>query len=164
MSVLVYKESFERNVRTGDTDAQKVSTYRKIKEAIAGGRIDDALVYIQFFDFEASIIYHAYQQWSADIERCLIDKGFSELDIKGIRKDMSLLVNTFVDPGKEFDMQESLIEYKMYQARLERELSGPTDVALATLDQWKEVWRLWHDRTADYVYGLMNVVCCQQVC
>ena len=61
------------------------------------------------------------------------------------------------NPGVAYDRAAELQRYRVYKARLLRELNAPPAVALKTLDEWKELWRSIHDRDVDYASGLMNV-------
>jgi hypothetical protein len=67
------------------------------------------------------------------------------------------LVNHGWNPGVAYDRAAELQRYRVYKARLLRELNAPPAVALKTLDEWKELWRSIHDRDVDYASGLMNI-------
>jgi hypothetical protein len=158
MAVLEYDEVFKRPIRKGDWADQLVPTYKRIAEAIAAGRRQDAIDYIEYFDVEAGVCYNLYTQWHADAERCLADKGVGPLDLQGIRDELNWLVNGWYDASRAYDRMAELARYRMTKARLIRLLGAPPEQALALLAEWKELWRSIHDRDVDYAGGLFNAI------
>ena len=159
MSVTEYSKVLDRRVRKGGAQDQLVPTYVKIEEAIAEGRLREALEYIDFFDREAAHVYaFVFEEWIAEIGRFLTDRGMSDAEIEGVRSDLKLLVNRRFEEGAQYDRAAELAAYRMLKARLVRHLHGPAATALDTLNAWVVQWRGVHDRDLDYICGLLNAV------
>ena len=159
MSVTEYSEVLERRVRKGDWQDQLVPSYVKIEEAIEKGRRADALEYIDFFDAEIAHAYaFVYKKWIDDVGRFLLDKGMSEIDLRGVRDDLALLVNQRFEEDTPYDRDGEMRKYARLRARLVRHLNAPKEVALATLQEMVVQWRNVHDRDLDYICGLLNAV------
>lgn len=158
MSTLIYSDVFQRPIRKGDWKEQTIPTYRKIQDAIHAGKHDETIEFIEYFDVEAAVCYKLFAQWHADAEHYLREKGMSEEDLEGVKSELKLLVNHWVDEEKPYDRDAELDRYRILKARLVRQLNAPVEVALATLAEWKELWRSIHDRDVDYVCGLFNTV------
>lgn len=156
MSLLEHSAVFGRKIRKGSWKEQLVPTCRLIAEAIGDKRDRDALELIDYFDVEAAVCYNLYKQWGLDAERFLVARGLSEADLDGVREELRLLVNRQWAPGEIYDRDAELRRYRMKKAQLVRELSAPPDVALQTLEEWKNLWRSIHDRDVDYISGLFN--------
>jgi hypothetical protein len=137
---------------------QLVPTIALLREAIVAGDRRRAIEWIDYADYEwVGSNYGFYTQWHEETEAFLQRKGVAAADLEGIRADLLLLVNTHWQPDVPYDRAAELARYRMLKARLVRELNAPADVALQTLEQWKECWRGIHDRDVDYASGLMNV-------
>ncbi len=158
MSVLTHSEKIGRLVRAGNIQDHMVPTYTKIREAIEGERLDDAVELIDFFALEAATMHNLYEQWHLMIERFLVDKGMAEADLEGLRLDLKLLANHWVEEGTPYDRDAELAKHKMMQARMVRHLNAPNEVAFKTMDEWKLLWRSIHDRDVDYMSGLLNAI------
>ena len=64
-----------RRVRMGPWEDQKISTYRKILDALEAGRWDEAAKLGSYFVDEAQVCFAIYRQWIADLNGYLSDKG-----------------------------------------------------------------------------------------
>ena len=60
---LEYSPAVGRRVRAGSWEDQKISTYRKIREAIGERRFDDAAELGNYFIDEAKVCFAIYRQW-----------------------------------------------------------------------------------------------------
>jgi len=138
--------------------AQLVPTIALVREAIRARDERLAIERIDYADYEwAGSNFDFYTQWHAGALAFLRGRGVSEGDLEGVLGDLALLVNDTWQPGVRYDRLAELGRYRTTKARLLRELNAPTDVALATLETWKELWRSIHDRDVDFASGLMNV-------
>lgn len=155
--VMGFSELLARRVRIGPWEDQKVSTFRKIQEAIADKRWDDAAALADYFVDEAKVCYDLYRQWLQDIRGFLMDKGTPAGQIAAA--DARILANLNLPDGRPFDAPrlwaEFLAEVQAFVKHAHRE---EADRALAQLDTFKETWRRIHDRDVDHVYGLMHEV------
>ena len=71
-----------RRVRMGPWEDQKISTYRKILDALEAGRWDEAAKLGSYFVDEAQVCFAIYRQWIADLNGYLSDKGVDAAVIK----------------------------------------------------------------------------------
>ena len=72
---LEYSPAVGRRVRLGSWEDQKISTYRKIRDAIEEGRWDDAAELCNYFVDEASVCFAIYRQWIPDLKGFLAENG-----------------------------------------------------------------------------------------
>ena len=91
-----FTELLGRRVRMGPWEDQKISTYRKIIEALDGGRWDEAATLGSYFVDEANVCFTLYRQWIGDLNGFLRDKGVDEALIKA-RNDQAVAVATLPD-------------------------------------------------------------------
>jgi hypothetical protein len=154
---IAFVEALGRRVRLGSWQDQRVSTYRKIGEALAEGRWDDAAALTHYFVDEANVCFQLYRQWIADLNGFLVDRGTppEELDQvnAGIVATLALPDGRPWNPRREWDRFISLIERTVGLCHRER-----PEEAHASLDEAKEAWRQVHDRDVDHTYGLMSEV------
>jgi len=152
-----FSEVLGRRVRLGSWEDQRISTYRKIREAIAQERWDDAAELTDFFLDEADIIFSFYRQWLNDLKGFLESNGVLPGDLSAIDAEIQAKLDlpdgTPWNPHRHKDRYTR--EHRQLLARLHRE---EADAAIAMLDQMKETWRQTHDRDVDHVYGLMSQV------
>ena len=71
-TTIEFTELLGRRVRMGTWEDQKISTYRKILEAIDEGRWDDAAQLESYFVDEASVCFAIYRQWNANVRNYLL--------------------------------------------------------------------------------------------
>ena len=137
---------------------QLVPTIELVRAAIRDRDREAAVRWIDYADYEwVGSNYGFYTQWHDAAYAFLRGKGLAEADLAGVKGDLLLLVNETWQPGVAYDREAELSRYQVTKARLVRELNAPPEVALATLEAWKEQWRAIHDRDVDYASGLMNV-------
>ena len=74
-TTIAFTELLGRRVRMGTWEDQKVSTYRKIREALDEGRWDDAARLGAYFIDEAMVCFAIYRQWIPDLNGFLKDSG-----------------------------------------------------------------------------------------
>lgn len=155
--VMGFNELLARRVRTETWEDQKISTYLKIKEAIAEKRWDDAAALADYFVDEAKVCYDLYRQWIRDINGFLADNGIPEEELK--KANEKILSVLKLPDGRPFHAPrlwaEFLSQVQKFVKHCHRE---EADEALTMLDTMKESWRRIHDRDVDHTYGLMNEV------
>jgi len=152
-----YSRPLGRRVRLGSWQDQKVSTYRKLHDAIDAGQWEWAAELAAYFVDEAQVCYGIYRQWIPDLRAFLRENGIAgerlaEIDA-GIRAKLDL------PEGQPWDAS-----YQWHLVRTQaEELLGcvhrrEADAAHAKLDELKETWRRCHDRDVDHTYGLMSAI------
>jgi Fe-S-cluster formation regulator IscX/YfhJ len=154
---VAFNELLGRRVRLGSWEDQKISTYRKIKEAIEEQRWDDAATLGSYFVDEANVCFTLYRQWIADLNAFLRDRGVDVEKIEA-RNRQATELNRLPDgsawhPRRHWD--RFLSEVQAFTAATYRE---QRDEALRLLDEMKETWRQCHDRDVDHTYALMSLV------
>jgi hypothetical protein len=102
-----FTELLGRRVRMGPWEDQKVSTYRKIIDAIDGARWDEAATLGSYFVDEANVCFTLYRQWIGDLNGYLREKGVDERLITA-RNDQAVSLATLPDgspwhPRKHWD-------------------------------------------------------------
>ncbi|MEJ7749044.1 MAG: hypothetical protein WKF56_07055, partial [Candidatus Limnocylindrales bacterium] len=154
---IAFTELLGRRVRMGPWEDQKVSTYRKIVEALDGARWDEAATLGSYFVDEANVCFTLYRQWIGDLNGYLREKGVDE-SLVTARNDQAIAVATLPDgspwqPRRHWD--RFLAEVQDFTAATYRERA---DEARRRLDVMKETWRQCHDRDVDHTYALMSLV------
>lgn len=155
MAIMGFSEALQRRVRLGSWEDQKISTYRKILEALENRNWDDAAALAAYFVDEAAVCWHLYRQWLADLEGFLRDEGTSEADLTAIRANLVKL--TVLPDGSVFDSNAMwnkfnlLIDDVIAAANAEDALT-----AERCLVEAKEIWRQTHDRDVDSTYCYMS--------
>ena len=152
-----FSEILGRRVRLGSWEDQKISTYRKIKAAVAEGNWDHAAELADYFTDEANVCFSLYRQWINDLNGFLKERGTpaDELaDINaGIVSKIALPDGSPWNPHRHWDL------YKRQQRELLAHIHrGQAEEAEAALDLMKETWRQTHDRDVDHTYGLMSEI------
>jgi hypothetical protein len=156
-TTLAFSDALGRRVRMGSWEDQKISTYRKIHEAIDAGDWDFAAQLANYFVEEASVCYGIYRQWIPDLNAFLAENGVSKADIAQANER---IVATLAFPdGTPWNLRT---QWHAVHEQCE-ELVGhifreEADEAHARLDQLKETWRQCHDRDVDHTYGLMSEI------
>ena len=74
-TTIAFTELLGRRVRMGTWEDQKISTYRKILEALDEGRWDDAAELESYFIDEAIVCFAIYRQWIPDVRNYLLSHG-----------------------------------------------------------------------------------------
>lgn len=156
-SQIGYSELLQRRVRLGTWQDQKVSTYRKILEALESARWDDASQLAEYFVDEAAVCWRLYRQWLSDLQGFLRDEGVSEEDLSAIASRLDEIImlpdNTPFDSDAHWATFNRLID-EVRQAASEQDAAS----GLAAMEQAKEVWRQTHDRDVDSTYCYMSEV------
>jgi hypothetical protein len=154
---IAFTELLGRRVRMGSWEDQKVSTYRKIREALDERRWDDAAALESYFIDEAMVCFAIYRQWIPDLNGFLRDRGVAP-DVIAARNEQATRVATLPDgspwePRRQWD--RFLADLQAVTAATYREQA---DEAKRLLDIAKERWRQCHDRDVDHTYALMSLV------
>ena len=153
-----FTELLGRRVRMGPWEDQKISTYRKIIEALDGARWDEAATLGSYFVDEANVCFTLYRQWIGDLNGYLRDKGVDEAVIQA-RNDQAVALSRrspTAHPGiRASSGTASCPRSRTSPAATYREQA---DDAKAELDVMKETWRQCHDRDVDHTYALMSLI------
>jgi hypothetical protein len=154
---VAFSELLGRRVRLGAWEDQKVSTYRKIGEALDEGRWDEAATLASYFIDEANVCFTLYRQWIGDLNGYAREKGVDPAIIQA-RNDQAISVATLPDgspwqPRRQWD--RFLTEMQAVTAAAYRQ---QPDAGRAALDIAKETWRQCHDRDVDHTYALMSLI------
>jgi hypothetical protein len=154
---VAFTELLGRRVRLGTWEDQKISTYRKIREALDEGRWDNAADLEAYFIDEANVCFTLYRQWIGDLNGYLRDQKVDASKI-GDRNDQAIRVAQLPDgspwhPRRHWD--RFLSEMQLTTAATYRE---QPEEAKRLLDVAKETWRQCHDRDVDHTYALMSLV------
>lgn len=156
-SQIAFMDALGRRVRLGSWEDQKVSTYRKITEAITEQRWSDAAELGNYFVDEAMVCFSIYRQWTTDLRGFLSDKGVSADDLRAAEDQILSLLD--LPDGSPFDARRQwdrfLTAVEVFVRHCHREQATQ---ALQALDVMKETWRQCHDRDVDHTYGLMSQV------
>ena len=154
---LEYLPALGRRTRLGSWQDQKISTYRKIREAIAESRWDDAAELGNYFVDEAKVCFAIYRQWIPDLRAFLVENGVAPEDVE--RVNTEIVAKLDLPDGRPWDpfrqWHDFTAQVEEFVALVHREQG---DAALAKLDQMKETWRQCHDRDVDNTYGLMSEI------
>jgi hypothetical protein len=152
-----YVASIGRRARTDSWEQQKVSTYRKIREAVEDGRWDDAARLANYFVDEGKVCFGIYRQWIPDLNGFLADNGVSAEELAEVNSEivgkLALPDGSPWDPYVQWDRFLTAIEATVRAAHRE-----DTDRTLELLEEAKETWRRCHDRDVDHTYGLMSEI------
>lgn len=154
---LEFSDVLGRRVRTGDWQDQKVSTYDKIRSALQRHESREAAVFVDFFTDEAEVIFGIFRQLIPDTNEFLLKRGTDKKDIREVNvKILGLLTLPDGRPFKTRRLWEEFRTLKLEMILLcgERRFSE----ALVLLEEFKEAWRLMHDRDVDHLYGLLNEI------
>jgi hypothetical protein len=154
---IAFTELLGRRVRMGPWEDQKVSTYRKIIDALDAGRWDEAATLGSYFVDEANVCFTLYRQWIGDLNGYLREKEVDEGLIQA-RNEQAIAVAQLPDgspwhPRKHWD--RFLSQVQDFTAATYRE---QPDEAKQRLETMKETWRQCHDRDVDHTYALMSLV------
>ena len=152
-----FSEVLGRRIRLGSWEDQKISTYRKIREAVAEERWDDAADLADYFIDEASVCFILYRQWINDLSNFLKSNGVSPEDVAAV--NAGIVAKIALPDGSPWNAHRHWDSFKREQRKLLSHLfRAEPDQALAALDAMKETWRQTHDRDVDHTYGLMSEI------
>ena len=154
---VAFSDALGRRVRLGRWADQKISTYRKIQEAIAERRWEDAARLANYFVDEANVCFSIYRQWIPDLRAFLRENGVDRADVE--RADAEILAKLALPDGGPFDAYR---QWDVFLTRIEELVRHihreQAELALAALEVAKEEWRRCHDRDVDHSYGLMSEI------
>ena len=156
-AVMGFSDIIGRRVRLGDWQDQKISTYRKIHEALDESRFDDAAELANYFVDEAKVCWVLYRQWILDLEGFLTDQGATADELAAVTEQIE---NAIVLPsGQPFDSDAHWARFNELIDEVTA-AAGRGDAAAARgpMDEAKEIWRQTHDRDVDHTYGLMSAI------
>jgi hypothetical protein len=157
-AVMGFSEIIGRRVRLGDWQDQKVSTYRKIHEALDEGRFADASELAAYFVDEGKVCWVLYRQWILDLEGFLTDEGVSPDELAAITAQIEHAVR--LPDGMPFDSDAHWARFnELIEQVVSASAEGDAVSAKRLMDEAKEIWRQTHDRDVDHTYGLMSAVC-----
>jgi hypothetical protein len=146
-----------RRTRLGNWQDQKISTYRKIREAVAQGSWDHAADLADYFVDEADCCFSIYRQWIPDLNGFLAKKGLDADELKAV--NAKILAKLDLPDGTPYEAYEQWERFRAAVRVLIKHLHREEpDAALAALDEACEEWRRCHDRDVDHSYGLMDEV------
>jgi len=152
-----FSETLGRRVRLGSWEDQKISTYRKIREAINTANWDHAAELADYFTDEANVCFTLYRQWINDLQGFLTGEGVSLEEVEQI--DADVVSKLRLPDDSEWNARRHWDRYRQEQRNLLAQLfREEPDLALEALDQMKETWRQTHDRDVDHTYGLMSAI------
>jgi hypothetical protein len=154
---LEYFPALGRRVRLGSWEDQKISTYRKIRQAVEQGRWDDAAELCNYFVDEAKVCFAIYRQWIPDLSAFLAENGLSGEELQTVHAE--IVAKLDLPGGRPWDpfrqWHEFVMQVEEFVALVHREEGA---AALEKLDALKETWRRGHDRDVDHTYGLMSEI------
>ena len=152
-----YFPALGRRVRLGSWEDQRISTYRKIREAVEQERWDDAAELCNYFVDEAKVCFAIYRQWIPDLNGFLSENGVSQEDLDAVNAE--IVAKLDLPDGRPWDPFRQWHDFTMqveeFVALVHRERGAE---ALEKLDELKETWRRCHDRDVDHTYGLMSEI------
>lgn len=155
MTDMGFSDVLQRRVRLGSWEDQKISTFRKIHEAIDEARWAEAKELSAYFIDEAAVCWNLYRQWLSDLEGFVRDEGTSEQDLEAIRAQLVEL--TRLPDGSVFDSQAMWDRFNSLIADVGAACDAhEAETAHAAMDEAKEVWRQTHDRDVDMTYCYMS--------
>lgn len=149
--------SIGRRARTDSWEDQKISTYRRIREAVAEERWDDAARLTNYFVDEGRVCFGIYRQWIPDLNAFLRENGVSPEDLAEVNAQivakLALPDGSPWDPYEQWDRFLTAVEVTVKAAHRQ-----DAEQTLALIDEAKETWRRCHDRDVDHTYGLMSEI------
>lgn len=157
MSAVVFSEVLNRRVRSGDWVDQKLSTFRKISQALEESRFGDAADLASYFVDEARVCWDLYRQWRGDLEKYLLDNSFTVSDLSQLQTDTGVL--TRMPDGSPFEAEKQWQKFQDEIAEvLEECRSNDAEAASKKMSIAKETWRRTHDRDVDTIYAYTSAV------
>jgi hypothetical protein len=149
--------SIGRRARVDSWEEQKISTYRKIRDAVEEQRWDDAARLMNYFVDEGRVCFGIYRQWIPDLNGFLSENGVSAEDLEavnaGIVAKLTLPDGTPWNAYAQWDIFLTDVENAVRAMHTQ-----DAAASLELLDVAKENWRRCHDRDVDHTYGLMSEI------
>lgn len=157
MSALTFSDVLGRRIRSGDWVDQKVSTFRKVGQAVDEGRWGDAAELANYFVDEARVCWNLYRQWTVELDDFLARRGVSRHALDALRQSISEV--TRMPDGSLFEPEkEWALFHEQIAGVVEATERRDGDAAHALMDLAKETWRRTHDRDVDTIYGYSSEV------
>ncbi len=157
MSRIAFHEALGRRIRMGSWEDQKVSTYRRIREAIETREWDEAAALAHYFVDEAQVCFAIYRQWLIELTGFLEDEGVPAEAVA--EADRDVLARLALPDGRPFDARR---QWDAFLSDMEALVGHchrrQPEEALRAVAAMKETWRQCHDRDADHAHGLMHEV------
>jgi hypothetical protein len=156
---LAHDSVLKRTTRNESPQDLRVSTYRRVQEAILATRHGLACDYIDYFHDEALVCRRLYDQWLADARKYFLHKGLGEQAFDGAHERVLRVIAPVGRPP--WDRIAGWQRYLDLKDRLTADLNAdpPSAVSLLNaLEQMKEAWRIAHDMDVDTLLGLLDVV------
>jgi hypothetical protein len=155
--LLVDQPVLGRKIRGGPWRDQGISTYQKIRDAVADARWRDASELGEYFVTEAAVCFNLYRAWIVGLHDYLATRGTLPDELDAIEERIVTAValpnGTRFDPGALWAQLNAEVGDFLRAAA-----DADTSAALVILDQFVETWRRCHDRDVDHIGGLMNEV------
>ena len=85
---IAYNPALGRRVRTGKWEDQKISTYRKIHEAIDAGKWDPRRRTIQLLRRGSKVCFGIYRAWIPDLGGFLVENGVPKAEVAEINAEI----------------------------------------------------------------------------
>ncbi len=152
-----FSDLLQRRVRLGSWEDQKISTYRKIIEALQNERWVDATELSDYFVDEALVCWQLYRQWLSDLRGFLADEGVSAAELTAVATRLAEVI--VLPDGRPFHSDAHWDDFK---ALIEQVKAAATahdaTTGVAAIEQAKEIWRQTHDRDVDSTYCYMSEV------
>lgn len=156
-TVIEYSGAVGRRIRMGSWEDQKISTYRKILDAIEQEDWDFAIELAHYFVDEAAVCYGIYRQWIPDLRAFLLTNGVSREKLKEIDDDIQAKLHLPDGTPWDYSKQWHLVHVQAEElAKMLALRQG--DAAREQIVLLKETWRRCHDRDVDHTYGLMSAI------
>ena len=156
-TTIEFSEMLQRRVRLGAWEDQKISTYRKIIEAINEENWDHAADLADYFTDEANVCFSLYRQWINDLQNFLLEKGVDRDTLNSF--DDEVVAKLTLPNGEKWNSHRHWDRYKSEQRDLLANIfRKENEKALENLELMKETWRQTHDRDVDHTYGLMSEI------
>jgi hypothetical protein len=154
---VVFSEMLGRRTRTGDPFEQGISTHRKVEEALAEERWDDAARLTNFLIDEANVCFTLYRQWIADLSGFLAERGVSREDVEAANEE--IVGKLDLPDGRPWKPR---VEWDRFLDRVQETVAHchrrEPEAAVRKLHDARETWRTIHDRDVDHCYGLMHEI------
>jgi len=146
-----------RAVRAGTWTDQAVGTYTKAIDAIDRSASAEAIEYLDFFLFEANVIYGMYTQINPDLREFMAAKGMTADAIADA--DARVISLLHLPSGEPFVREELMAQVEQAGTECRRALlAGEWDQAREALETARETWRRVKDRDGDHSYGLIDAI------
>jgi hypothetical protein len=156
---LTWSSDLQKRVRTGDWDAQTVSTVQHVEDALHAGRSELAAEFIDYFMEEAKVCHVIYRSWENGLGSWLRREGMDD-DAWATEAARLRRLLRFPD-GEDFDPVPRWDRLGAHAGSLANRIRGGEtsgNDAIAEFDQLREEWRQLHDRWVDFYGGVLTFV------